>query len=361
VGTAGDVNGDGYADIVVGASSYGCGYSGEGAAFVYHGSNLGPSLVADWTNLGGQEGARFGNSVGTAGDVNGDGYADVIVGAPLYDNGGTDAGRILIYYGNGVLGRNLRPRQQRSDGSAPIAHLGRSDVTAFRLALLGLTPFGRGKVKLEWEVKPLGTLFDGSGTQQSATWLDTGTAGVEIGELVSGLSANTAYHWRVRLLYKPGTTPFQQHSPWLTMPWNGWQEQDLRTGATAPTAVVGFSSVAYSVNETAGTATITVQLNAAAGNTITVDYATADGTATAGSDYTATSGTLTFNPGVTSRTFPVYILDDNGYDPDETIVLVLSNATNAVIGVSPATLTIVDDEEFRWYIYLPLALRNYSP
>ena len=47
-------------------------------------------------------------------------------------------------------------------------------------------------------------------------------------ELVSGLSAGTAYHWRMRLRYHPVTTPFQQRSRWVTMPWNGWQEQDLR-------------------------------------------------------------------------------------------------------------------------------------
>ena len=42
---------------------------------------------ARWTVEGNQAGARFGASVATAGDVNGDGYADVIVGAPCYDNG----------------------------------------------------------------------------------------------------------------------------------------------------------------------------------------------------------------------------------------------------------------------------------
>jgi len=39
----------------------------------------------------------------------------------------------------------------------------------------------------------------------------------------------TGIRWRVRLRYHPATTPFQQFSRWLTMPWNGWNEQDLRT------------------------------------------------------------------------------------------------------------------------------------
>jgi RHS repeat-associated protein/uncharacterized repeat protein (TIGR01451 family) len=136
---------------------------------------------------------------------------------------------------------SLNPRQRRADDSAPIAHLGRSESGEdFRLALLGRTPFGRGEVKLEWEVKPLGTAFDGSGTSQSASWLDSGTAGVEISQGVENLSANSAHHWRVRLRYHPASLPFQGHSRWLTMPWNGWEEQDFLT--TYPPLVADFSA-----------------------------------------------------------------------------------------------------------------------
>ena len=82
---------------------------------------------------------------------------------PGYDNGQTDEGRAFVYYGNGG-GVSLHPRQRRGDNAAPIAPGGKSDRTdGFRLALLGRTPFGRGQVKLEWEVKPLGVLFDGQG------------------------------------------------------------------------------------------------------------------------------------------------------------------------------------------------------
>src|SRR6185436_13503605 len=81
VATAGDDNGDGYADVIVGASAYSNGQTGEGRAFVYHGSPAGLATAPDWTAEGEQQGASFGISVGTAGDVNGDGYDDVIVGA----------------------------------------------------------------------------------------------------------------------------------------------------------------------------------------------------------------------------------------------------------------------------------------
>ncbi len=53
-----------------------------------------------WTAEGDQADAQFGCSVATAGDVNGDGYADVIVGATDFDNGQTDEGRAFVYHGS---------------------------------------------------------------------------------------------------------------------------------------------------------------------------------------------------------------------------------------------------------------------
>ena len=171
----------------------------------------------------------FGYSLSTAGDVNGDGYADVIVDAYAY-NAGTHQGRAYVYLGNGGAGLALAPRTRRASDSAPVAYLGQSEsVNSFRLAALSRTPFGRGKVKLEWEVKPLGVLFNGSGTQRSAAWMDTGTTGAGLDELVTSLAARTAYHWRLRVLYNSVSTPFAQHSRWLTQPWNGWNETRIRT------------------------------------------------------------------------------------------------------------------------------------
>jgi len=100
VGTAGDVNGDGFDDVIVGAYYYDNSHTDEGAAFVYYGSGTGPSPNPDWTAYGNKPGARFGSSVGTAGDVNNDGYDDVIVGAYTYDNGEPNEGRAFVYHGS---------------------------------------------------------------------------------------------------------------------------------------------------------------------------------------------------------------------------------------------------------------------
>ena len=100
VSAAGDVNGDGYPDVLVGAPL--AGGNSSGRAYIYFG---GPTLnnTADVTLIGEAANDNFGSSVFTAGDVNGDGYSDVIVGAPFNDVGGTDAGRAYIYFGGASM------------------------------------------------------------------------------------------------------------------------------------------------------------------------------------------------------------------------------------------------------------------
>ena len=86
--------------MIVGAPDYDGPEVDEGAAFVYHGSSSGPSAVADWSGQVDQAGARVGRSVATAGDVNGDGYADVIVGAYRYSDGETGEGGAFVFLGS---------------------------------------------------------------------------------------------------------------------------------------------------------------------------------------------------------------------------------------------------------------------
>lgn len=99
LGTAGDANGDGYADVIVGASLYDKGQTDEGRAFVYHGSASGLNTVPHRTAESDQDFAQFGYSVGTAGDLNADGYAELIVGSPLYNSGQVDEGVAFVHRG----------------------------------------------------------------------------------------------------------------------------------------------------------------------------------------------------------------------------------------------------------------------
>ncbi|MBK8382127.1 MAG: FG-GAP repeat protein [Ignavibacteria bacterium] len=98
VSSAGDLNGDGYDDIIVGAFLNDAGGTSAGRAYVYFGGNF-MNNIADLTFTGAAAGDQFGTSVSSAGDVNGDGYNDVISGASDNDAGGSGAGRSYIFYG----------------------------------------------------------------------------------------------------------------------------------------------------------------------------------------------------------------------------------------------------------------------
>jgi Ca2+-binding RTX toxin-like protein len=113
VSSAGDVNGDGIDDLIVGAPSGDDGGSSAGEAYVIYGMAGTSRGTVDLTGLtaadgfiiqGDAEGDQAGRSVSSAGDVNGDGIADVIVGAPGGDSGGPDAGASYVIYGGSASG-----------------------------------------------------------------------------------------------------------------------------------------------------------------------------------------------------------------------------------------------------------------
>nr|WP_295931559.1 FG-GAP-like repeat-containing protein [uncultured Dyadobacter sp.] len=100
VAGAGDVNGDGFSDIVAGAILYGNGQTGEGAAFLCYGSITGLNTTNPVVIESNQTHARLGKAVAGAGDVNGDGYSDVALAASYFDNGQSDEGAVLVHYGS---------------------------------------------------------------------------------------------------------------------------------------------------------------------------------------------------------------------------------------------------------------------
>ncbi|MFM6369072.1 MAG: Calx-beta domain-containing protein, partial [Dolichospermum sp.] len=122
---------------------------------------------------------------------------------------------------------------------------------------------------------------------------------------------------------------------------------------TRPSTKPGLSINSVTVTEgqtSPQNAVLTVTLSAASTTTVTVQYATGysyssgDYGASSDNDYTTTTGTLTFNPGETTKTINVPILDDNFSEFDETFSVTLSNPTGALFipGQNTGIVTISD-------------------
>jgi hypothetical protein len=157
VASAGDVNGDGYGDVVVGAQYYDDGQDTEGGAFAYLGSPSGLASTPAWSAESNQAGALFGASVASAGDVNADGYADVLVGAPAFDDGQPDRGRAALYLGSaagltsaaGWTGEGDRPA---AGFGWSVASAGDMNGDGYDDAIISASTFTRGSLGNEGAV-----------------------------------------------------------------------------------------------------------------------------------------------------------------------------------------------------------------
>ncbi len=128
ISAAGDVNGDGFDDLILGAPYGDNAANNAGEAYVIFGKASGFGTI-DLTNLGPADGfiiegdaanARVGMSVAGAGDIDGDGFADLLVGNPLAFNGVNDAGRVYVIFGDGIEVPNDVPNDFNGDGRSDI-------------------------------------------------------------------------------------------------------------------------------------------------------------------------------------------------------------------------------------------------
>ncbi len=274
-----DVTGDGFDDLVVGARGYSPGVSTDGRLYLFRGGASGLPATPTWQYASDQAGAQLGARLVVAGDVDADGFADVLALASLYDAGQQDEGRLLLFRGrpagidsgpawtwesnqaslgptislsggdmngdgfsdllvglpqlgqaltfpgNGWKGLSRRPRQLRADGTRFIAPWGHSgDADGFQVNLGYASLLGRASVAVEAEGCPAGVAFGSASCARASSAWSAEPIGLGASAALPG-SSGKLHRWRARALRAPygmgalGVTPPPRpaHSPWFRL------------------------------------------------------------------------------------------------------------------------------------------------
>ena len=186
VADAGDLNGDGFRDLVVGAPRYSNGQNNEGAALVYLGDAGGIDATPDAIYEGGTADLRAGTAVAGVGDFNGDGYDDFIVGVPGDDGAGTDAGVAFLFLGGAVLDANpdgiFGRLQTGATSGTSVAGLGDANGDGYADLAVGSplfdgTAVDAGRVDVYFGGAAINTTSDGV--------IQSGMAGLRFGSALS--------------------------------------------------------------------------------------------------------------------------------------------------------------------------------
>lgn len=177
VGPAGDVNGDGRADLIVGARLDNTSGATTGKARVYSGidGTLLHSIAGDNAS------DFFGRSVGTAGDIDGDLLDDFVVGAPGDDDAGNLSGAVRVF--SGADGMELR----RFDGDSSGDQLGGKVAIAGDVNQDGVMDLIAGMITSSFGGLDRGAarVYSGADGSTLYTFVGTSLAG-EFGSAVSG-------------------------------------------------------------------------------------------------------------------------------------------------------------------------------
>jgi hypothetical protein len=205
VAAIGDVNGDGFGDVAVSALSWEGGEASEGAVFVFHGGPagiVGTDLSGADTRLeSNQADAVFGSSVAAAGDVNGDGYGDLLVGAPRYEDPldpQSDEGAIFVFLGRDggipsggleVAAAKVQANRVSSRLGESVAHAGDVNGDGYDDVVAGGWLYSNGETQEGFAVVCLGSatgIPSGGAASAAAALIEPNQSGAHLGDAVGG-------------------------------------------------------------------------------------------------------------------------------------------------------------------------------
>lgn len=357
VSSAGDINGDGRDDLIIGAPTAPGGES-LGETYVVYGTAGVQEANLDLSSLDGINGFKIigelsqeqtGFSVGSAGDVNGDGLDDILVGAFQADPNGTDSGSAYLIFGSS-FGFGSLLALSLLDGSNGFRMNGNGSFT-----LAGFSVSSAGDVNAD----SFDDILIGAPGSSHSAFVVLGHSG-EFSPLVQlgALDGTNGFAVQGIPLEEGG------RSARTIGDINGDSADDFIVGASRAQANGPDSGSAYIVFGQPGPpslsigdvtvlergpavtrATFTVTLSSPSTQSITVEYSTVAEGAEADVDFVPIiSGMLTFAPGHTRQTISVTILNDNLREEIETFSVVLDSSVNAPILDAVGEATILDDD-----------------
>lgn len=210
VAEGGDINGDGYADVLVGAPFHPLPQAQSGRVFVFAGRPIGVATSNSEHHSPAAANWRLGHAVAGGGDVDGDGFSDVIAGAPYASGGLPENGALVMVRGNRSPSLSRPTRQYLADLTSPLStnSFDTSDPMHFGIGHWARSPLGRMPGRLHWEVVFEGDAFSGSPITNSVAstafdpaWTDLGLNGTELKHLVLKAVGHLRYKWRCRVEY----------------------------------------------------------------------------------------------------------------------------------------------------------------
>lgn len=334
ISSAGDFNGDGFDDLLVGATGSDANGSNSGATYLIFGKATGFASAFGLTSLSGTNGFRIdgellgdssGRAVAPAGDVNGDGFDDFIIGAPNADPNGNNSGAAYVVFGRTDAVFTI------ADASITEGDSGTSDMV-FTVTLSAPS------------VNPISVTYaTGSGTALAGQ--DFVAVPPTVLTFAPGQTSRTL---TVPIIGDLTVESFQTFSVNLSNPTNGSIADGTAVGSIADNDVPGiqiFDAALLEGNSGTSNLVFTVTLTQTPVLPATVQFMTMSGSATSPSDFVAIGlTTLNFGVGETSKTITVQVVGDTAVELTESFSVVLSNPTNATLVNATATGTIQNND-----------------
>ena len=387
VAGVGDVNSDGYGDVLIGAYGYENGHTDEGRIYGYLGSASGLEATANVVIESNQVGAFYGYAVGRAGDVNNDGYDDIIVGAPSYDNGEANEGRAVVYYGssvgvNSTVGLDFESDQADANLGVSVSGGGYFNNDPYADVIVGAdlydatqTDEGRGIVyrsppqAFGITVTPTSGLetVEAGGSVSFTVVLDAPPSDDVVveyfvgdaseGSVSSGaLLTFTPINWNVaQAIYPSGVDDAIDDGDVfydmvgivrsLDSNYDGFAVDTVTIMNKNDDFSVNVAATDISIAETgADTGTFTFSRTGGLSGSLTVVYSVG-GTANNSTDYSGLSGVAVIPAGQSSVDLVVTPIDDASVDPSETVSVTVVSGTGYLVGATAsAAMTIVDND-----------------